>query len=79
MYALLRIGTVVVVIPCWILLGLFTFGWFWPPQLREAVFTSSVFKHTTDTEKEEMLRKTQIVNTFVCLHTILIKTIIVFI
>jgi hypothetical protein len=59
-YALLRIGTVVVVIPCWILLGLFTFGWFWPPQLREAIFTSTVFKHTTDTEKEEMLRKTQV-------------------
>jgi hypothetical protein len=59
-YALLRIGALVVIIPCWIFLGLVTFGWFWPPQLREAIFTSTVFKHTTETEKEELLRKTQV-------------------
>lgn len=60
LYTLLRFTVAVVVIPLWICLGIFTAGWLWPPQIREAVFTSSVFKHTNDTEREDELRKIQV-------------------
>ena len=59
-YTLLRILAVVFIIPLWLVVGVFTFGWFWPPQVREAVLTSTVFKHSSDTEKEDELRKTQV-------------------
>jgi len=59
-YTVLRIGVAVMVIPFWVILGLFTFGWFWPPQIREAVFTSTVFKHATDSEKQDELRRNQV-------------------
>jgi ribosomal protein L29 len=60
LYTLLRFCVALIVIPVWICLGIFTAGWLWPPQIREAVFTSSVFKHSSDTEKEDELRKTQV-------------------
>jgi ribosomal protein L29 len=60
LYTLLRFAVAVIVTPLWILLGIVTAGWLWPPQIREAVFTSSVFKHSSDTEKEDELRKTQV-------------------
>ena len=59
-YTLLRIATAVFIIPSWILIGLVSMGWFWPPQIREAVFTSTVFKNTNSAEHEEVLRKTQV-------------------
>jgi hypothetical protein len=37
---LLRVFTAVVIIPCWIAIGLFTAGFLWPPQVREAILTS---------------------------------------
>lgn len=60
LYTLLRATVAVVVIPLWIFLGIVTAGWLWPPQIREAVFTSSVFKHTNDSEREDELRKIQV-------------------
>lgn len=60
LYTLLRIAMALFVIPVWLLLGLLTLGWFWPPQVRESVFTSTVFKHSSDTEKEDELRRTQV-------------------
>jgi hypothetical protein len=60
LYTLLRIVVAVFVLPLWLLLGVLTLGWCWPPQVREAVFTSTVFKHSSDTEKEDELRKTQV-------------------
>ena len=60
LYNLLRLVAAIFVIPCWLLLGVITLGWFWPPQVREAVFTSTVFKHSSDIEKEDELRKTQV-------------------
>jgi len=59
-YTMLRIGAAVIVIPFWVLLGIFSFGWFWPPQIREVVFTSSVFKHASDSEKRDELRRNQV-------------------
>ena len=49
-----------ILIPLWILAGALTFGWIWPPQVREAVFTSTVFASTTDIAKEDEQRRTQI-------------------
>jgi hypothetical protein len=59
-FTLLRIGTAIVIIPCWLLFGLLTFGCLWPPQIREAVFTSQVLKHSSDLEKEKEMRKLQV-------------------
>lgn len=58
-YILLRV-LAAVLIPLWILAGAMTFGWIWPPQVREAVFTSSVFASTTDIAKEDEQRRTQV-------------------
>lgn len=60
LYTILRILVATVIIPLWLLVGLVTLGWFWPPQIREAVFTSTVFKHSSDSVKEDELRKTQV-------------------
>jgi hypothetical protein len=59
-YTLMRITTAVFIIPSWILVGICSAGWFWPPQVREAVFTSTVFKHSSDVAKEDEMRKTQV-------------------
>ena len=58
-YTALRILAVFIV-PLWLVLGIFTVGWLWPPQVREAVFTSAVFKHSSDSEKQNELRQTQV-------------------
>jgi hypothetical protein len=60
LYTLLRIIVATLIIPLWLLLGLITVGWFWPPQVREAVFTSAVFKHSSNSVREDELRKTQV-------------------
>lgn len=60
LYTLLRIIVATLIIPLWLLLGLLTVGWFWPPQVREAVFTSTVFKHSSNSVREDELRKTQV-------------------
>jgi hypothetical protein len=60
-YTVLRVIAACFVVPLWILLGLVTVGWLWPPQIREAVFTSSVMKHSSDVEKQNELRKTQVI------------------
>ena len=60
LYSIFRIVVAVFVIPMWLLLGVITLGWLWPPQVRESVFTSTVFKHSSDSEKEDELRKTQV-------------------
>jgi len=58
-YTMMRL-VAIIVIPLWLLLGVFTVGWLWPPQVREAIFTSTVFKHTTDSQRRDEQRKTQI-------------------
>ena len=60
LYTLLRILAAVFIIPLWLCLGFVTVGWLWPPQVREAIFTSTVLKHSSDTEKQDELRKTQV-------------------
>lgn len=58
-YMILRLMAIVV-IPFWIVFGAIVAGWLWPPQIREKLFTSAVAKHSSETEKEEELRKTQV-------------------
>lgn len=59
-YASLRLLAAVFIIPLWLILGFFTAGWLWPPQVREAIFTSTVLKHSSNSEAEDELRKTQV-------------------
>jgi len=59
-FTLLRVLAAVFIIPFWIALGFLSAGILWPPQIREAVFTSTVSRHSSDTEKEDELRKTQV-------------------
>ena len=61
LFSLIRVLALLFVIPAWIILGICTAGWLWPPQVREFVFTSTVSKHNSDSEKEEELRRTQLV------------------
>ena len=56
---LLRLVAIVFV-PLWILGGGLGVGLLWPPQIREKLFISAVTKHSSESEKEENLRKTQI-------------------
>ena len=59
-YTFLRVMAAVFIIPLWIILGAFTVGWLWPPQVREGIFTSSVLAHSSESEKEDELRITQV-------------------
>jgi len=61
-YNFLRFMAAVFIIPMWVLLGVVTAGWLWPPQLREMIFTSSVSKHSSESQFEDELRKTQVMN-----------------
>jgi hypothetical protein len=56
----LRLVTAIFVIPAWIIGGIVTAGWFWPPQIREYLFSSTITKHSSDVEKDEALRKIQL-------------------
>mmetsp|Transcript_14949 Transcript_14949/g.21905 ORF Transcript_14949/g.21905 Transcript_14949/m.21905 type:complete len:844 (-) Transcript_14949:121-2652(-) len=60
-YNLLRVTTAIIIIPSWVILGMFSAGWLWPPQVREAIFTSTVTQHNSETEREDELRKTQVI------------------
>jgi hypothetical protein len=44
----------------WILLGISSLGYLWPPQVRVAIFTSAVRKHSSESAEEDELRKTQV-------------------
>mmetsp|Transcript_22110 Transcript_22110/g.51973 ORF Transcript_22110/g.51973 Transcript_22110/m.51973 type:complete len:586 (-) Transcript_22110:70-1827(-) len=58
-YTLLRLMALFI-IPCWLFVGALAAGWLWPPQVRKLLFTRVVSKHSSETEKEEELRKTQV-------------------
>jgi hypothetical protein len=58
-YMFLRL-LAMVIIPIWVIGGAVFAGWLWPPQIRGWLFTSAVSKHSSESEKEEELRKTQV-------------------
>ena len=60
-YTVLRFCAVFI-IPLWLLFGFLSLGILWPPQVRENVFTSKVLKHSSEAERDDELRKTQIRN-----------------
>jgi len=55
---LLRFFAAILIIPAWFILGLFSLGWLWPPQLRQKFCTAPVSKYAEVGENE--LRKTQV-------------------
>mmetsp|Transcript_21145 Transcript_21145/g.27305 ORF Transcript_21145/g.27305 Transcript_21145/m.27305 type:complete len:310 (-) Transcript_21145:129-1058(-) len=61
-YTVLRVVAALFLIPCWFLLGLLTMGFLWPPQIREAIFTSAVFAHANDQAMEDDVRKRQVIH-----------------
>ena len=56
-YGMLRIGTACFVIPLWLVLGLFTCGLLWPPQIREKLLTGHLTSRTTPNISEDRLRQ----------------------
>lgn len=59
-YNFLRLMTGIIIIPLWVIIGVLSAGWLWPPQIREYIFTSTVAKHSSETEREAELRRTQV-------------------
>ena len=57
---MVRLAVALVIIPVWLLIGLLSFGTLWPPQVREAFFTSTVLANSSDEEKENELRNEQV-------------------
>jgi hypothetical protein len=57
---LVRVAVVIFAVPLWLLFGLLSFGILWPPQIREAFFTSTVLQHSSDSEKQKELRSAQV-------------------
>jgi hypothetical protein len=48
LYAPLRIFVSMFLIPFWLLLGILSAGWLWPPQIREGLFVQKVSVEDTD-------------------------------
>lgn len=55
---LLRIVVWFFIVPFWLILGIFTAGWFWPPQLREGLFKQKIYikEESPDDERFESLK-----------------------
>mmetsp|Transcript_10528 Transcript_10528/g.14774 ORF Transcript_10528/g.14774 Transcript_10528/m.14774 type:complete len:811 (-) Transcript_10528:2351-4783(-) len=56
-YLFLRVVTAIFIFPGWIFLGLISFGWLWPPQIREHLFTSTITKNSDIAEDEEQRKR----------------------
>ena len=59
-YTFLRIFCALILIPCWLLLGLLTMGYLWPPQIRIYLFTSAVFAHANEQARNDEIRRTHV-------------------
>jgi len=61
-YFLFQVAAVLVIIPLWLLAGLMTFGFLWPPQIREYIFVqkeTTVSRANLEKEKLEQLKEIQ--------------------
>jgi len=60
-YIILRGAAAIIIIPLWVIIGFFTFGLLWPPQVREKLLTSQM---TSKSEKAsaERTRLNQVQN-----------------
>jgi hypothetical protein len=45
------------IIPFWLLLGILSAGWFWPPQVREGLFVQKVIMSNQSGETNELERR----------------------
>jgi len=54
-----RVFVALIVIPLWFIFGLLTFGSLWPPQIRGAIFTSNIRKHSSKVDEDDELRRRQ--------------------
>lgn len=55
---LLRLAVWIFIVPAWLILGIFTAGYFWPPQLRKGLFNQKVYvkEESPDAERFENLK-----------------------
>mmetsp|Transcript_26941 Transcript_26941/g.41272 ORF Transcript_26941/g.41272 Transcript_26941/m.41272 type:complete len:908 (-) Transcript_26941:238-2961(-) len=61
-YATFRIVAILFVIPVWLIIGLATCGWLWPPQVREYLFiqkTTTITRADIEKAKLEQLKTVQ--------------------
>lgn len=54
---LMRVMTVCIIIPLWLIVGLVTAGWLWPPQVREWLFVQKIATINTRADLEHMISK----------------------
>ncbi|KAL7542183.1 hypothetical protein ACHAWF_007110 [Thalassiosira exigua] len=57
LYAPLRVFVSMFIIPFWLLLGILSAGWFWPPQVREGLFVQKVTMSNESGETNELERR----------------------
>lgn len=61
-YLFLQVMSVVFIIPFWLLAGVFTAGWLWPPQVREYLFVqkdSTISRADMEKQKLDQLKHIQ--------------------
>ena len=61
MHTALRIVTAIVIIPMWIIVGILSAGWLWPPQVRERLFRQKLSKsEQTPMHDDDNIKSTHI-------------------
>ena len=63
LYAPLRIFVSMFLIPFWLLMGILSAGWLWPPQIREGLFVQKVSVEDTHGELNEIQKRVEEVET----------------
>ena len=51
-YTVFRVLALILIFPAWLLLGVFTAGWLWPPQVRKWLFVQQFTKRGVDPSVE---------------------------
>ena len=63
LYVPLRVFISMFLIPFWLLLGILSAGWLWPPQVREGLFVQKVSMPEDSGEAKEMEQRMEEVRT----------------
>jgi len=63
LYVPLRIFVSMFLIPFWLLMGILSAGWLWPPQIREGLFVQKVSVEDTHGELNEIQKRVEEVET----------------
>jgi chromosome segregation ATPase len=59
LYVPLRICVSMFLIPFWLLMGILSAGWLWPPQIREGLFVQKVSVEDTHGELNEIQKRVE--------------------